>query len=139
MTVHITDPVGSVATREPVFVGASATLRDVARSLLSHSVGILLVGDERHLLGVISERDVVTELAQGSDPDTRTAHDAMTSYLISVRREDPIYDAAGQMLDDAIRHVPVVDEDDRVVGMVSVRDLIRPLLLDALRAPAPRD
>ena len=42
------------------------------------------------------------------------------------------------MLDDIIRHLPVVDEDGRVVGMVSVRDLIRPVLLDALQAKPPR-
>jgi CBS domain-containing protein len=139
MTVHIADPVGSVAGREPVFVDADATLRAVARTLWSESVGIAVVGDERHPLGVISERDVVTELAQGADPDTRTARSAMTAYLITARREDPIYDAAGQMLDDIIRHLPVVDEDGRVIGMVSVRDLIRPLLLDALTARVPRD
>lgn len=141
MTVHIVDPVGSIAGRQPVFVDADATLRAVARILWSESIGVLVVGDERHPLGVISERDVVTELAEGADPDTRTARDAMTAYLISARREDPIYDAAGQMLDDLVRHLPVVDEDGRVVGMVSVRDLLRPLLVDALtgQPKPPRD
>ena len=139
MTVHIADPVGSLAGRPPVFVDADATLRAVARTLWSESIGALVVGNARHPLGVISERDVVTELAQGADPDSRTARDAMTSYLVSARREDPISDAAAQMLDDVIRHMPVVDEDGRVVGMVSVRDLIRPLLLDALTAHVPHD
>lgn len=139
MTVHIADPVGSVTGRQAVFVDADATLRAVARTMWSESVGMLVVGDERRALGVISERDVVTELAQGADPDRRTAQDAMTSYVISARREDPIYDAAGQMLDDLIRHLPVVDDVGHVIGMVSVRDLLRPLLLDALTGQAPPD
>ena len=139
MTIHIADPVERVAGREPVFVDAGATLRAVAHTMLSEAVGILVVGDERHPLGVISERDVVTQLAQGADPETRTAREAMTSYLISIRREDPIYDAAGQMLDDIVRHLPVVDADGRIVGVVSVRDLLRPLLLDALTARPTQD
>lgn len=139
MTVHIVHPVGSVVGRGPVFVDADVSLRAVARILWSESIGILVVGDERRPLGVISERDVVTDLARGGDPDTRTARDAMTSYLISARREDPIYDAAAQMLDDMIRHMPVVDGDGRIVGIVSVRDLLRPLLLDALAAPPTQD
>lgn len=134
MSVHSTDPVGRVAGPEPVFVDADATLRAVAHTLWSSSVGILVVGDARHVVGLVSERDVVTQLAQGADPDTRTARDAMTPYFVSARAEDPIYDAAGQMLDDAIRHLPVVDRDDRVVGMLSLRDVLRPLLLDALTA-----
>lgn len=138
-TIHIADPIGTLAGREPVFVDAEATLRAVARTLWSESVGILVVGNERHPLGVISERDVVSELAQGADPDRRSARDAMTAYLISTRREDPISDAAAQMLDDSVRHLPVVDEDGRVIGMVSVRDLIRPLLLDALTAQVPEN
>ena len=61
-----------------------------------------------------------------------TAEEAMTTYVISARPEDPLFDVAAQMLDDAIRHLPVVDENGGVVGMVSVRDLLCPLLLDAL-------
>ena len=126
MTTHIVDPVGSITGRAPVFVDPEASLRQVAHTLWAESVGLLVVGDPHHPLGVISERDVVADLAQGGDPDVRTARDAMTSYLISLRREDRIYDAAGQMLDDGIRHLPVVDAEGTVVGVVSVRDLLRP-------------
>jgi CBS domain-containing protein len=128
----VTDRVGSLSGREPVLAEADETLRSVARKLWSESVGIVVVGDARHPLGVISERDVVAVLAQGADPDAMAAREAMTNHIISARRHDPLFDAAGQMLDDAIRHLPVVDENGAVVGMVSVRDLLRPLLLDAL-------
>jgi CBS domain-containing protein len=132
MTLHIRDAVATLARRAPVVIAADETLRAVAHTLWTESVGALVVGDTRHPVGVISERDVVTALAQGANPDVVTAADIMTRYVISARLEDPLFDAASQMLDDAIRHLPVADENGTVVGMVSIRDLLGPLLLDAL-------
>jgi CBS domain-containing protein len=132
MTPHTRDAVATLARRAPVVIAADETLRAVAHTLWTESVGALVVGDARHPVGVISERDVVTALAQGADPDAVTAADVMTRHVISARLEDPLFDAASRMLDDAIRHLPVADENGTVVGMVSIRDLIRPLLLDAL-------
>jgi CBS-domain-containing membrane protein len=56
----------------------------------------------------------------------------MTRCVVSARVGDSLCDAAYQMLDGVIRHLPVVDDNGRVIGMVSVRDLLRPLLLDAV-------
>ena len=56
----------------------------------------------------------------------------MTKYVISARLGDRLFDAASEMLDDGMRHLPVVDDKGDLVGMISARDLLRPLLLDAL-------
>jgi CBS domain-containing protein len=132
MTLHVADRLRELPHREPVLADATATLRDVAYTSWTESVGMAVVGDARHPQGVISERDVVAALAQGGDPDSMTAVEAMTTYIISARPEDPLFDVAGQMIDDEIRHLPILDENGTVVGMVSVRDLLRPMLLDAL-------
>lgn len=132
MTLHVADRLRGLPRREPVLTDPSATLRSVAHTLWSESVGMAVVGDAHHPRGVISERDVVAALAQGADPDSMTAVDAMTTYIVSARPEDPLFDVAGQMIDDEIRHLPILDENGAVVGMVSVRDLLRPMLLDAL-------
>jgi len=131
MSHYLQDKVQSLARREPVFVARDETLRDVARTMWVESVGALVVGDDGHPAGVISERDLVARIGQGADLDTMTAEEAMTRYLVFARAGDPLYDAAYQMLDGVIRHLPVVDDNGRVIGMVSVRDLLRPLLLDA--------
>ncbi len=122
--------VENVARRGPVFAPASETLRSVARTMWAESVGALVVGDERHPLGIISERDVVSRIGQGEDPDALTAEQVMTSHLVAVRVGDTLDDAAYQMLESAVRHLPLMDDEGRVVGMVSVRDLLRPLLSD---------
>lgn len=96
------------------------------------NVGVLLVGDHRRLLGVISERDVVAALAHGNNVDTITVADVMTVDVVSVRPGDTLYDAAAKMLDLGIRHVPVVEEQGEVTGVLSLRDALRPLLITTL-------
>ena len=122
--------VESVNRREPVFARPDQTLRSVAHSMWVENVGALVVGDELRPLGIISERDLVSQIGQGADLDAVTAEQVMTSYFVAARVGDTLDDAAYQMLEDAIRHLPLLDGNGRVVGMVSVRDLLRPLLSD---------
>lgn len=132
MALHLRDKVESLVGREPVLIDPGDTLRRAANVMWTQAVGVLVVGQESHPQGVISERDVVAKVAQGADPDVVTVREAMTTYVVSVRRGDRLVDAATQMLGDEIRHVPVLDDRGNVVGMLSVRDVLRPLLLDAL-------
>ena len=138
MTGGATDRVHTLMSSMPVSVSPTDSLRAAAKQLWSHTVGVVLVGDTVQPVGILSERDVVAALAAGADPDTTTAGHAMTTSLISAHSEDRVFDVALQMLDDAIRHMPVTDEHHRVVGIVSLRDLVRPLVLDALTPPPRR-
>jgi CBS domain-containing protein len=122
--------VENIAHREPVFVRADETLGEVARTMWSENVGALVVGDERQVLGIVSERDLVSRIGQGEDLDALTAKDVMTGHLAAVRVGDTLDDAAYLMLESGVRHLPLMDHHDRVIGMVSVRDLLRPLLSD---------
>jgi CBS domain-containing protein len=56
----------------------------------------------------------------------------MSHDIVSLRPDDTVYDAGVDMLDLGIRHVPVLDEHGTVLGMVSIRDLLRPLLTASL-------
>ncbi|HET6793799.1 MAG TPA: CBS domain-containing protein [Acidimicrobiales bacterium] len=123
--------VAELELRPPVFSPGQATLRQVARTLWAEGVGVLLVGEPDEPVGIISERDVVARLAAGADPDSTTAAQAMTEAVICAGPDDLLFEVAGQMLDNAVRHVPVTDGTDRISGVVSMRDLLRPLLLDA--------
>ena len=110
--------------------GQHAPLASAPRAL--DEIGVAVVGDVERPKGMISERDIITSLAQGDDPDSATAADAMTDYVISARGSDPLFDVVPEMIDEAIRHMPVIDDRGTVVGIVSMRDLMNPLLLDAL-------
>jgi CBS domain-containing protein len=128
MASYLQDKIGSLEHRQPVFARSDETLRAVAHTMWVENVGALVVGDEQRSLGIISERDVVALVAQGADLDAVTAEDAMVKHVVAARVGDTLADAAYQMLDGAIRHLPVLDDQGHVVGMVSVRDLLRPAL-----------
>ena len=122
--------VDSLERREPVFAEPDETLRSVAHTMWVENVGALVVGDPLRPVGIISERDVVSRLGQGDDMDAVTAEQVMTTYLVAAHTGDTLDDAAYQMLEGSIRHVPLLDHEERVIGMVSIRDLLRPLLSD---------
>jgi CBS domain-containing protein len=137
MTSTVWTRIADVATLEPVMVPPETTLRAVTEIMAQHDIGAVLVGTPRRSLGVVSERDIVALLGRGADPDLVRAAAVMSTDVVALRPEDPVYDAAVDMLDLGIRHVAVLDEDGTAVGMVSVRDLLRPLVISALEH-APR-
>lgn len=121
------------ATRPPVVTAAEATLRTVARQLWEQGVGAAtVVDDQDRVIGIISERDVVAQLARGGDPDTTTVEQAMTRTVVSARPDDRLLDVVFLMTDAGVRHVPVIDEHGEMSGMVSIRDMVRPLLVTHL-------
>jgi len=118
------------AAREAVVVRPDATLRDVARKLYLDDVGAAVVSAGKDILGVISERDVVRQLAMDDDPDRGVAADAMTRHICTARPDDPLLDVVFQMVDASVRHIPVIGADGEIGGMVSIRDVLRPLLVE---------
>lgn len=132
MTSTMWTKIDQVARHEPVIVPPEMRLREAAAVMDRHGIGAVIVGTTKRAVGILSERDIVSSLASGANPDEATAARAMSSDVVSVRPADVVYDAAVDMLDLGIRHVPVLDEHGTVLGMVSVRDLLRPLLMGAL-------
>jgi CBS domain-containing protein len=135
------ESVRSLLHRPAVEVALRDTLRSVARTLTEESVGVAVVvahhelGRGAHAVGVISERDVVAALADGADPDEIWAEDVMTEDLASAAPDDPVLAAARCMLDNEIRHLPVV-EGDAIVGVISIRDALQAALDAALAVAA---
>jgi CBS domain-containing protein len=118
--------------RPAVIVAPDAPLRTVANTLWAESVGAAVVGTADEPIGVLSERDIVVAIGHGRDPDAVTASEVMTAPVIAARPGDRLVDVAYLMFDGVIRHVPIIDELGHVTGIVSVRDLLRPLLVNAL-------
>jgi len=130
------------AARPAVVVAPDATLRSVATHLWEQGVGAAIVpgatATATAIAGVISERDIVGQLAIGADPDIVTAEQAMSRNVISAQPADPLLDVVFLMLDAAVRHIPVIDDDlDQVLGVVSMRDLLQPLLVDRFGGTPP--
>lgn len=105
---------------------AEASLEHAAKELYSRKVGALIVLDlEGELVGVISERDVVREVARhGVDAMQTKVAAAMTRAVITAGVDETIDDCLARMTDRRIRHLPVI-EGGRLVGVVSIGDLVK--------------
>jgi CBS domain-containing protein len=132
----LSHPVRDLITRAPVTVGPDATLRQVAHQLWADDVGIAVVTEDERPVGVVSERDLVSAMATGADPDTMLAAQVMTRAVLTASTTDRVLSAVIDMIDRGFRHLPVFDDAGRCVGVVSMRELMRPMLLDALEPPA---
>ena len=118
-------------TRGLLTVERDATLADAARRMSERGVGAVVVVERERLTGILTERDVLKAVAGGLQPDARVS-DWMTRHPETVESDDETDHAAALMIHGGFRHLPVVDEG-RVVGILSIRDLMRVALED--RAP----
>ncbi|WP_374456915.1 cyclic nucleotide-binding/CBS domain-containing protein [Nocardioides sp.] len=126
-STHPTDAIARVMVWPVAIVPGEATLLEVAEALAADGIGAVGVVENGHLAGVMSERDIVHHLAQGSNPEHVTAADVMATDLVTARPDDSILDTARRMLEAQVRHVPVI-EGDTIAGFVSMRDLFEVLV-----------
>ena len=126
--------VRGLMTRPLVTVYPQETVRAVAETMSEEVIGAVVVRGERppsapgvRPMGIVSERDIVTAVAQGRDLDEIRAEDVMTMTLASAEPDDSLAHVAQQMVDNEIRHLPLVTAGV-VVGLVSERDVLRALL-----------
>ncbi|GGW75838.1 MULTISPECIES: CBS domain-containing protein [Streptomyces] len=119
------DTVRDIMTAPPVQVSPEALVTEVARRMRDEDIGAVLVTENGHLRGLVTDRDLtVRVLAEGGDPDTRRVAEACSGELITVAPDDAIDRAVHLMRAKAVRRLPVVDPDqDRVVGIVALGDL----------------
>jgi CBS domain-containing protein len=119
--------VRDVASSAVVVVGPEHTVRDAARMMARHHVGSAVVTDAEQLAGILTERDVLKQVAQGSDPDGTTVADMMTRDVVTVGPDWDLIEAAEEMARRRIRHL-VVFEGGQLLGVLSVRDVLPHLL-----------
>jgi CBS domain-containing protein len=115
-------------TRELLAVDPETRLDEAARRMASRGVGAVLVLSGDRLAGILTERDLLKAVAGGYKPDACVA-DWMTRHPETIESSDSTDHAAALMIHGGFRHLPVVDEG-RVVGILSIRDLMRVALED---------
>jgi CBS domain-containing protein len=106
------------------WVGPEAPVAELARRMRREDIGSIPVGENDRLIGMVTDRDIaIRGVANGDAVDNLTARDVMTDGIIWCRADDDIEDAAELMQSRRIRRLPVIDENRRLVGMVSLGDL----------------
>ena len=116
-------PIRDLAPRDPVQLPPSATVREAVRVLREHGIGCVLVSEDGRLTGILTERDLLLKL----DPTTLDVplRGLMTPDPEVLALDDPIVYALNKMSVGGFRHVPLVDDDHRPVGIVSVKDIVQ--------------
>jgi CBS domain-containing protein len=117
--------VSEVMTREVQTVQPDQPVQEAASFMLSADAGSIPVTDGERLIGMITDRDIaVRGVAKGRGPDT-PVRDLMSDDVISVRLDDDCRDVASKMSEAQVRRLPVIDEQNKLCGIVSLGDLAR--------------
>jgi CBS domain-containing protein len=116
--------VRDIMTPNPSTVSEKDTVRDAARIMADQDTGVVPVVNGRKVVGLITDRDIVVRLvATGKDPASANVRDTMTSSVRSVRDDASVDDVLKLMSSAQVRRVPVVNNSDELVGIVSFGDI----------------
>jgi CBS domain-containing protein len=117
--------VSEVMTKDIETVRPDQQARDAARFMLQADTGSIPVTEGERLVGMITDRDIaVRGVALGYGPETLVS-ELMSSGVVSAHADEPIEEAARKMSEAQVRRLPVIDEQERLVGIVSLGDLAR--------------
>ena len=117
--------VSEVMTRDVATVRPDQPVQDAASFMLRADAGSIPVIEGDRLLGMITDRDIaVRGIAKGYGPET-PVRDLMTNDLVCARIDEDVEEVANRMSEAQVRRLPVVDEQERLCGIVSLGDLAR--------------
>ncbi|MBI4568008.1 MAG: CBS domain-containing protein [Planctomycetes bacterium] len=121
----MTQPIGDYIVREACAVVPSATLVEAARLMRDRRVGALPVLEEGEVVGIVTDRDLVVKaLAAAKPQETTRVREVMTANPDCLREDDPVSKAIDLMSRRQVHRIPIVDRDWRLVGVLSVYDLL---------------
>jgi CBS domain-containing protein len=125
---------GKICVREVDTAEVTEPVQAAADRMNARNVGTLIVlNPERQPLGIVTDRDLtVRVLARGKDPFATTIGEVMTLFPRTVHEDTSIEDAIAMMRVGPFRRVPVVDHDGRLVGLLSIDDVLE-LLAEEFR------
>ena len=106
-------------------VQSTQTVLEAARFMVEHNVGALPVLDSGRLVGIFSERDIMKRVvAEGRDPGRTKVTQVMTADPVVVSPDDDVASCLRMMKQGGFRHLPICSRDQKLVGLVSLRDML---------------
>ncbi len=121
--------VKDIMTSDPVSVTPETPLREAARMMKQHNVGIIPVVERegsKQLVGVITDRDIAVRcVAEGHDSSKCPVREAMSSDVQTARADDDVSSVMRLMGKEQVRRIPIVDERGGLVGIVAQADIVR--------------
>ena len=123
---HLLDSKG----RHVISVAPDASVLDAVKLMADKAVGSLVVLDDEKLCGIITERDYARKvIIKGRASETTKVSEIMSTSVFTTSGDQTVNECMESMSANSIRHLPVV-EDNRVIGMISMRDLVQAIISD---------
>ena len=118
------DTIGSYMSVPVLSIGSDASIQDVAKTMKEKNVGSILIKDNEEYIGIVTETDLTHKvLGTGMNPETTKVTEIMTQPILTLDGFVPVETANKFMAQNKIRHLAVTEEE-KIVGMLSVRDLV---------------
>lgn len=119
------DRIEILQPRKPLSVKPDATVGETLKMMMARGIGCLCIVDGDRLLGIFSERDALLRLnVDASKMLGRPISEVMTVNPATLKSGDKIAFALQRMNVGGFRHLPILDEDDRLIGVISIRDIL---------------
>lgn len=118
---------GTLCTPGAITVTKSETLSTVAKVMKEHNIGAVLVEENRRPVGIVTDRDLALAIGAGGKSVYSEVQEVMTPHVLAMSEETDFLTATHMMRERKVRRLPIVDKQDRLVGMVTLDDLLRVL------------
>jgi CBS domain-containing protein len=123
-----------IAQIPPPVVEPNVSVTDAVTVMARHRVGAVVVVEKSKLVGIFTERDLMLRVVQERrDPSSLQVRDVMTSDVMTMTEASTHDDASKLMLLEHLRHLPILDDDGKVLGLLSMRALLEERLEDLSR------
>lgn len=118
-------PIGEICTKKVITTLRGETAYDAARLMAEHNVGSVVVVDMDHKpVGMVTDRDLALKVvALGKDPKSVSIKEIMSQEAIFLSQDRGIFEATRLMREEAVRRIPIVDRDGKLVGIFTMDDL----------------
>ena len=127
--------VSEAMTREVRVATPGQTIRDVAKIMAEIDAGSMPVGEDDRLVGMITDRDIaIRGVAQGKGPDTPVREVMSDSKVLYCYEDEELEHVAKNMGSEQVRRLPVVNREKRLVGIVSLADVVQRETKSAIKA-----
>ncbi len=123
--------VGELMKQDLTSVHSQESVYTAAMMMRVLKIGSVFVKEHDHIVGIVTETDLVRKVMSMNCPPESTAVAAvMSAPVIGINQDRPIWDVADLMEQSSVRHLAVTNDEEAIIGVVSVRDLLHPVAID---------
>ena len=126
--ISLNDPLSSLTQEKFIVLNEQATLRDAIDSMQKYHIGCILLENNHKITGIFTERDIVQHIVGNRhNLEKECVADYMTKSPDVLHFQDPIAFALNKMISGGYRHIPIVDKEEKPIGIIAMQDIINHL------------